>query len=268
MSRDYWAERDADAQNRITDKGIEKTNAQMRKYYKSAMDRVIRDFEATLDKLNAAAAEGMQPTPADLYKLDKYWQMQGQLQRELTALGDRTARIMSRNFTKQYENIYNSISLPSTPVYGSIDTAMANQMINKVWCADGKNWSQRVWDNTSRLQQTLNDQLLHCVVTGKTTRELKQLLQQEFGVSYNQAKTIVVTEMAHLQTQAAQDRYKEYGVEEVEVLIEKDEKLCDICADFEGKTFPIHGAMPVPAHPNCRCCIVPIIKGGNSNVTD
>ena len=187
MSRDYWAERDADAQNRITDKGIEKTNAQMRKYYKSAMDRVIRDFEATLDKLNAAAAEGMQPTPADLYKLDKYWQMQGQLRQELRKLGEKENALLTKNFELNYFEVYHSINIEGLTAFNTIDKAAVHQMINSSWLSDGKTFSQRIWNNTDRLVETLNEKLIECVATGKKTTELKNLLQERFLVSYNKA---------------------------------------------------------------------------------
>jgi hypothetical protein len=77
-------------------------------------------------------------------------------------------------------------------------------MINRVWVADGKSWSERVWDNTEKLQQTLNDNLVHCLVAGKKTTDLKNLLQEQFNVSYNRADSLVRTEIAHIQTQAAQ----------------------------------------------------------------
>ena len=80
-------------------------------------------------------------------------------------------------------------------------------MINQIWCADGKSWSNRVWKNTDKLQQALNDNLIHCVLTGKKTTELKNILQNDFNVSYHRADSIVRTEMAHIQTQAAQKRY-------------------------------------------------------------
>lgn len=50
---------------------------------------------------------------------------------------------------------------------------------------------------------TLNEHLIHCVATGKTPGELKKLLQEDFGVSYGRADSLVRTELAHIQTQAA-----------------------------------------------------------------
>ena len=66
--------------------------------------------------------------------------------------------------------------------------------------------------------------------------------------------------MAHIQTTAAQKRYEDYGIKEVEVLVDEDERTCPICSKLEGKRVPIHGVMPIPAHPNCRCCIIPVVE--------
>ena len=51
-------------------------------------------------------------------------------------------------------------------------------MINQIWVADAKSWSQRIWDNTEKLVETLNENLIYCVATGKKTTELKNLLER------------------------------------------------------------------------------------------
>lgn len=66
--------------------------------------------------------------------------------------------------------------------------------------------------------------------------------------------------MAHIQTQAAQQRYIDYGITEVEVPEDEDERRCEVCGKLHGKRFKITETMPVPAHPRCRCCIVPVIE--------
>lgn len=86
----------------------------------------------------------------------------------------------------------------------------AAEMINEIWCADGKNRSQRVWHNVGKLQEELNSSLLDCVISGKTTKELKQI-----------------------QTQSAAQRYKDSGVEYYEFLADTDKSTCDICAALD-----------------------------------
>ena len=144
--------------------------------------------------------------------------------------------------------------------FSTLDKTAVWQMINNIWVADGKTFSQRVWDNTSRLLETLNEQLTHCVVAGKKTTELKKLLQERFGVSYHRADTLARTELCHIQTQAAQKRYEDYGIQYVEVLVELDERTCDKCKALIGKKFLTTETPPLPVHPNERCALVPVVE--------
>jgi SPP1 gp7 family putative phage head morphogenesis protein len=255
----YWQDRIAKNQEKIQDKTIKQINKQLQRYYGRAMDRVIRDFESVYNKVWKAMEEGKEPTPADLYKLDKYWEAQAQMRRELQRLGDRNIQILSKAFETNFFEIYYSIALPGEAAFNTIDTAAVSQLINGVWVADGKQWSQRVWDNTERLAQTLNDELIHIVATGKKDSDLKQALQERFNVSYHRAETLVRTEVAHIQTEAAKKRYEDYGIEYVEVLVDPDDRTCELCKALQGKRFPTTGTPPLPVHPNERCCLVPVL---------
>lgn len=256
----YWVSRNLKTQNALANKSIQETEKQLIKYYRKAMATVIADFEATYDKLLLTIGEGKQPTPADLYKLDKYWQAQNQMTRILKGLGDKQVALLNRQFTNTYLSIYNSLAIQGEDFFNKIDEKMAQQMINQVWCADGKNWSSRVWGNVEKLQETLNEELIHCVVAGKKTSQLKQLLQERFNVSYSNADMLTRTEISHIQNQAAQQRYKDAGIQEVEIFADKDERRCEVCGKLHKKKYPIGAAVPIPAHPNCRCSILPVIE--------
>ena len=232
----------------------------LKKYYETTMKRTIENFEATYNKLLTTIGEGKEPTPADLYKLDSYWKMQGQLRHELEKLGDKQVSLFNKWFAEQYISIYNSIDIPNSGLsFSQINQEAVLQMINEIWCADGQSWSNRIWKNTDKLQQALNDNLIACVVSGASTEDLKQLLVSEFDVAYNRADSIVRTEFAHIQTQASRKRYEDAGVQEVEVWADEDERRCDVCGKLHEKKYPIYAQMPIPAHPRCRCCIIPVV---------
>ena len=255
----YWKERLAKAQDNVSQKNIKQIERQLRKYYKSAALNVIKEFEATYDKMLATAEAGRELTPADLYKLDTYWQMQAQLRKELRRLSERQVTKLTKEFERNFFEVYFTFRLDGVEAFNTINTNIVQQMINQIWCADGKSWSQRVWENVSLLSTTLNEELIHCLVTGKTTSVLKKLLQERFDVSYSRADTLVRTEVAHIQTQAAKQRYKDYGIQKVEVLADKDERRCEHCGKLHGKRYSVNDVMPVPAHPKCRCCMIPVI---------
>ncbi len=258
----YWNKREeaqAESLAKISNKRIKSIEKQMQKYYAETMEQVIYDFEATYNKLLTTIEDGRQPTPADLYKLDKYWKLQAQCRTELEKLGAKQLALLSKEFETNWFEIYNSISVEGATAFSTVDKSMVGQMINQIWAADGKSWSSRVWDNTNRLQQTLNDELIHIVAAGKKSTDLKNILQERFSVSYSRADALVRTEISHIQNQAAQKRYEDYGVEEVEIWADKDERRCDVCGKLHKKRYPVGAKIPIPAHPRCRCSIVPVV---------
>ena len=256
----YWQDRMAKAQDALTKKNEKKIEKQLAKYYMSAAKQIIADFEAVYDKILTQKAEGKEVTPADLYKLESYWAMQGALRQELRKLGEKEISLLNKYLEINFFNIYYSINIEGKKAFNTINAEGAQALINSIWVADGKSFSQRVWDNTDKLLETLNEQLLHCVITGKKTTQLKQVLQERFGVSYNNADTIARTELAHVQTIAAQERYKSYGISEVQIWADADERRCSECGKLHRKIYPAGASVPIPAHPRCRCTILPVVK--------
>lgn len=260
MANNYWQERMAKAQANMFRKNRKQIDTELRKYYQSLTESVINDFEATYTKLLNTVSEGKQPTPADLFKLQKYWDMESQLEKKLTRLGRKQIAVMTKSFKTQYWDVYKSLNIPGIELFSTIDDGAVQQVLNQIWCADGKSWSTRIWENTRLLGDTLKQGLLECVVTGKKTTQLKNILQERFNVSYSRADALVRTELAHIQTQAAQQRYKDYGLEEMEVWVDEDERTCPICAKYEGRKYAVTAKMPVPFHPRCRCCMIPVVN--------
>ena len=257
---DYWKDRQAKAQAELTSKNIKAIEKQLKKYYGATAKRVIKDFESTYDKILLQKANGKEITPALLYRLDSYWQLQGQTRALLRNLGEKQIATLTKQFEIQYFDIYYSIAIQGTEAFSTLDTAAVQQMINSIWVADGKSFSQRIWGNTDRLIESLNEQLIHCVAAGKKTTELKNLLQERFNVSYSNADSIARTEIAHIQTEAAKKRYEDLGIQEVEIWADEDERRCDVCGKLHKTRYPANAHVPIPAHPRCRCCILPVIE--------
>lgn len=255
----YWKDRMALSQERITAKKRKEIEKQIKKYYQSAMEHLTLGFENTYNKILVQEQAGKQVTPALLYQLDSYWKLQGQVKQELQKLGDKQIALLSKQFEMEFFEVYYSIALPTDKAFGTLSAEMVTQMVNQIWAADGVSWSARIWKNTERLADTLNEQLLHCVATGAKSTELKHLLQERFNVSYTQADTLARTELAHIQTTAAQKRYEDAGITKVQLWADEDERRCPQCGKLHKKIYNIHEQMPVPVHPRCRCVMIPVI---------
>ena len=256
----YWQDRHQASQNALANKRRRELDRQIRRYYKNLSRQVISEYEALYDKVLLKQAAGEVVSPATLYAMDKYWSMNAQLRKRLSKTNAKFEAMMSKIFEIVYWDSYKAINLQGLEAFSTINDAAVRQVLNAVWAADGKSWSQRIWQNTQLLQQTLDEGLIQCVVTGKKTSQLKEVLQDRFNVSYSRADTLVRTEIAHIQTEAAKQRYTDYGIQQVEIWADEDERRCDVCGKLHQKKYPVGAAVPIPAHPNCRCCIVPVIE--------
>lgn len=256
----YWQDRLQASQQALANKRRKEIDKRIRKYYKDLSKQVIADYENLYNQVLLKQNAGESISPATLYSMDKYWAMNAQLRKRLSKLGSHLTAMMSKIFEIIYKDSYNAISLKGLEAFNTIDEAAISQVLNAVWAADGKTWSERIWHNTQLLQQTLDEQLVHCVVTGKKPTQLKKLLQERFDVSYSRADTLVRTEIAHIQTEAAKQRYTDYGIDTVQIWADYDERRCPHCGKLHKKIYPVGAHVPIPAHPNCRCCIVPVVN--------
>ena len=266
----YWEDRQEDELNKITNKTEIEINKQLDKYYVKAMKQVIKDFEDTYNALMAQITAGEKPTVAKLYALDRYWQMQGSLKRLCEELGNKEVELLSKQFEKQWEEIYQAAALPSDDAFTFVSESNAEQAIKSTWLADGKTFSDRVWQSSEDLVASLNEDFVHLVVTGGDTRDVVNRLENMVADNVQnkraKARTLVNTEINHIQTEAAAKRYKDSGLEEYMFLgREKHQKelKCD-CKKLDGKIFSfaekVVGRNCPPMHPNCNCRIKPIMR--------
>jgi SPP1 gp7 family putative phage head morphogenesis protein len=70
---------------------------------------------------------------------------------------------------------------------------------------------------------------------------------------------IARTETITASAQGAIEGYKEAEIQEVEWLSALDDRLCDDCDALNGEVWPIDDAIIPPAHPDCRCCLIPVV---------
>lgn len=255
----YWKDRQQAAQRVLLGKSQREIDKKLKKYYIRLSKQLISDYEALYDKVLLKQANGEAISPATLYQLDKYWQLQAQTRKLLNKFGAYQQSLLSKVFEVFYQKSYNSIKVQGLTAFNTLDEGAVRQVLNSIWTADGKSWSQRIWNNTAQLQATLEEGLIECVAAGKKTTQLKEILQNRFNVSYGRADTLVRTELAHIQTEAAKQRYTDYGIQQVEIWADKDERRCDVCGKLHQKKYPVGANVPIPAHPNCRCCIVPVV---------
>ena len=142
--------------------------------------------------------------------------------------------------------------------WGLVRQEMIDRAVNAP--INGKRFSSRIWDNTNKLANRIYDDVIDCVKNGEQPKRIVKKIKDDYGVSAYQAKRLVTTEVARVVNAGQMDIYRESGlVDKVLYTATLEDNTCDICADLDGKTFKLNDAPNIPQHPNCRCCLVPVV---------
>ncbi len=127
---------------------------------------------------------------------------------------------------------------------------------------DGKNWSQRIWDDRSKLRQELHTKLSQSLIRGDSIDRTTQDLAKRLDVSYSNAYRLVQTETAFFVEQATFKSYEESGVvSKYEILATLDMRTSEICRAMDGRVFKVSeqevGINAPPFHVHCRTTTAP-----------
>lgn len=133
---------------------------------------------------------------------------------------------------------------------------IVNKFVGTEW-SNGKNFSERIWENTDKLADYLNTDIAQGFARGETYEKLTQRLQQRFeNVSQRDAYRLIYTEGTYVMNEASiaafEDDFTYYRLSPV-----GDGKACSVCVDVSRSTFEIKNRQPgvnfPPMHPYCRC---------------
>ena len=145
-----------------------------------------------------------------------------------------------------------------------LDSDVIHAAVGNKWC-DGKDFSERIWDNRKKLGNTLHTQFVNGVIRGDDYHQLARQIREKFvKVSQKNAERLTFTEDTYLCNEAAMQVFeREAAVTEYEFVCTGDAETCDICRGLSGERFPISQRMPgtnfPPMHPWCRCFFDPVI---------
>ena len=127
---------------------------------------------------------------------------------------------------------------------------------------EGKDFSARIWNNTNQLAQRIKQDIQESIEQGLSPYKIATRIKQDFNSSAYQAKRLVNTELAKTVMSAQDEIYT--NMKEVQQVMwdaTLESNTCDYCRSLDGKYFDKYNHPTLPAHPNCRCCIVPVVEG-------
>lgn len=121
------------------------------------------------------------------------------------------------------------------------------------------NFSQRLWGNGESLKSIINTTVNRLILQGVHPDKMISELRKLFGVSYSEARRVLITESARVQGDVQLDSIEQSGFKSYVYIAER--RACVICSNLNSKVFLVKdkevGLNMYPMHPNCRCRIAP-----------
>ena len=250
----YWRKRQQEQLDLLFDKTEADFNKQMAKEYKRCLIETRQQLVELYQEIQASSQNGTLLV-SDLYKYDRYYKLVNQLASELNKVGMKENFYLDKSLTNMYIKT-NELIGSSIGFNTGFQAEQLKTVLNTIWCADGRHWSNRIWVNKALLQEHIEKGLVNSIVRGATREDLVKDITSSMNVGFNQANRLVRTELSYVQNRACVDKYKEAGIEKYTILAESD--ACDLCKDLAEQEFSVD-ELVLPVHPNCRCSAIAII---------
>lgn len=229
--------------NKLLDRQARQIEKQLAKEY----TRVAKDTVSEIRKLYLEMGDN--PSYQQLMRMDRYQKLLGNLNQKLKKMGKNQITLIGNGMKSLYCQV--------DPLVSDL---IAEEAIKRIWCQDGKLYSDRVWSNMKTLQSTLQTGIMDCVVAGRSHQVLEREVRHRFGVSQSDSSRLVRTELNYIQNQAQVRAYLDAGYEYYQFITAKDNRTCDECGKLNGQIFRLAeaevGVNLPPLHPNCRSNII------------
>ena len=256
----YWERRRQKQQDLLYDKTQKEIEEYLIQLYRQAFNGIEVDARLLWEEIVFQGKGQIN----NLYRYNRYFSLMNTLNSILSTLGSEEIKITEEKLLELYYATGELVKDAEGISFTLLNEQGAKKVIEGIWCADGKHWSNRIWSNKQILQQRIERGLIDCVVRGVPKDEMVKTLMLTFGTGFNQADRIARTELTHVHNQAAKDSYTAAGFTKYKFLAAIDERTSEICQELNGKIFDFTDAVVgenfPPCHPNCRSTIVAVRK--------
>jgi len=178
---------------------------------------------------------------------------------ELDDIDSMARKVFTESF---YHTCYDTmLGLSAGWEIGQVNQSVLNNVVSKPWAVDGKNFSDRIWEQKGKLINEVHQELTRTCVMGEAPDRAIANIAKRFNVSKNQAGRLIMTEQAYFHAAAQKEAFKELDVEQYEIVATLDSHTSDICQDMDGKVFDMKdyeaGVTAPPFHVYCRSVTAP-----------
>ena len=255
--------------------------------YKAAFKKLSADDERMLwedcDRFAAEHPERawMVPVRKGMYRLTRLEGLQHSARLGLAKATARTEDLLTGHFEEAAREAAKAVS--DTMGFDFYDDGAVRRFVGTKW-ADGKSFSERIWDNTAKLAEYVSGDMAKALARGDSYAKLRDEIARRFvGQSVSNIMRVVQTEGTYVSRQVQGEEMKRAGFDAYYIDSVEDKHTCGTCRSISKlsheRPFRFEDAKPgenyPPLHPRCRCEVNPavddwadFIKGGNGRPQD
>lgn len=201
-------------------------------------------------------------------RINKLEKLHGETLLELTKLATLVEQDMTDFFKRCYADTYyrDLFAIGQKIGLNPKQARMDNERLEKVLAVpwSGRNYSSRIWENQSKLAQTIKETVMNGVHRGLSVPKMSAEVARCMEVGKSQAVRLVRTEMNYVQNQAILDSIRSSGLKYYRFCATLDRRTSTQCRAKDGNIFPVDeakaGSNLPPLHPHCRSTVVASLK--------
>lgn len=235
-------------------------------------DAELEDFRMSLDEFrDKALAGGFDKELEEVYlrsRISRLQALRTQVELRMMELFSSQRDVLRDHLQERYTDTYYrtvyavSQQADVASTFARIDPQTIERILAVPWV--GSEFSSRIWADKDKLTRELMQTLSRGFVGGDSLGRMTKEFAQRMGVSESRAATLIHTESAHMAAEAAEQGYRETGVQSYRFEAALDLKTCAVCGALDQREFPLAehetGINYPPLHPRCRCTTVPVTE--------
>lgn len=218
-------------------------------------DLLYQDMETFAQKY--PEYEHLMPIRESVYKLNRLQGLHYSTELKLLELGVIEQKEFQKHLVATYGMNYEAL-MKELGIGFTFDSTLERVAIQTAFTkwVDGKNFSDRIWDNKEKLMKYMKEDLKNGLIRGDNYDKLTKKLMKRMNVGASDAKRLVWTESSFVLNQAHAQPYIDAGVTEYELNAIRDNKTSEICRALDGERFKFEdrevGVNFPPLHAYCR----------------
>jgi len=231
----------------LTPKEFREFNKKLRYYIKSGRYSDDVAFMASMERMTGVS------------KIDRYQRLQVELKANISDLKKAQKSVSEQSLEENYSETEKAVKNQFQTNFKQTSQSKIRAVINSEF--QGRRFSSRVWTQRSNLSDKLFKTLTNNFLEGNNWNALKSDLKRSFGATDYEARRLLITETARINSIAKQSSFSEAGFDKYQYIAVGDERTSQICKDHDDNVYLLKdlqvGVNAPPLHVYCRSTTVP-----------